>query len=134
MLSCRRRYYGGSLRNCVSPRHPGRSTPSEKKPGGEHLLEPRTYLGLMPFGPAHFRQAVHALTEIALQTDKGFVLEGHALDSLRAQHVIVPALDVVERVCAEAITRANPRIYAVLTDPLSVAELLHLRSGWEVCR
>lgn len=110
----------------------------------EHLLELRTYLGLTPFGLAHFRQAVYALTEIALQTDRGFVLAGHALDSLRAQHVIGPALDVVEHVCAEAITRANRRIYAVLTDPLSdvhcqrSADLLKRkmvarRHGWRGC-
>jgi len=101
----------------------------------EHLLELRTYLGLMPFGLAQFRRTVHALTEIALKTDKGFVLAGHAMDYLRAQHVIVPALDVVERVCAEAITRANRRIYAVLTDPLSdvhrqrLADLLKRKDG-----
>ncbi len=37
----------------------------------EHLLELRAYLGVEPFGLAHYRQAVHATTELALQTDKG---------------------------------------------------------------
>jgi hypothetical protein len=40
----------------------------------EHLLELRAYLGMEPFGLAHYRQAVHATTELALQTDKGIVL------------------------------------------------------------
>ena len=85
----------------------------------EHLLELRTYLGLTPFGLTHFRQAVYALAELALQTDKGVVLAGRALDNLRRQHIIIPSLDVVERVCAEAITHANRRIYRTLTELLS---------------
>jgi hypothetical protein len=33
----------------------------------------------------------------------------------------LPTLDVVERVCAEAITRANRQIYETLAEPLSDA-------------
>jgi hypothetical protein len=40
------------------------------------------------------------------------------LDTLRHQHIIIPALDAVERICAEAITRAIRRIHGSLTDPL----------------
>ena len=85
----------------------------------EHLIELRAYLGLSPFGLGYFRQAVHALTELALQTDKGVVLAGHALDLLRRSQVIVPTLDMIERICAEAVTRANRRIYRALAGPLS---------------
>ena len=87
----------------------------------EHLLELRAYLGMEPFGLSHYRQAVHATTELALQTDKGIVLASSVLDTLRHRHVILPTLDVVERVCAEAITRANRRIYDALAEPLSDA-------------
>jgi len=92
----------------------------------EHLLELRAYLGLTPFGLTHFRQTVYALTELALQTDKGVVLAGHALDTLRQHHIIMPPLNVVERICAEAITRANRRIHAVLTHSLSAVHRQHL--------
>jgi hypothetical protein len=51
-----------------------------------------------------------AATELALQTDKGIMLANSVLDDLRHRHVILPTLDVVERVCAEAITRANRRL------------------------
>jgi hypothetical protein len=85
----------------------------------EHLLELRAYLGMEPFGLAHYRQTVHATTELALQTDKGIVLASSVLDALRHRHIILPTLDVVERVCAEAITRANRRIYVALNVPLS---------------
>ena len=84
----------------------------------EHLLELRAYLGMAPFGLAHFRQAVYVTTELALQTDKSVVLAGNVLDSLRHRHIIIPALDVIERICAEAITRANRRIHSALSDPL----------------
>jgi hypothetical protein len=93
----------------------------EEETRREHLLELRAYLGMEPFGLAHYRQAVHAATELALQTDKGIMLANSVLDDLRHRHVILPTLDVVERVCAEAITRANRQIYETLSEPLSDA-------------
>jgi TnpA family transposase len=101
----------------------------------EHLLELRAYLGAVPFGLAHYRKAVQATTEVAMQTDKGVVLATGVLDSLRHQRIIIPAMDVVERICAEAITRATRRIHAALTDSLTSAhrrsldELLHRKEG-----
>jgi TnpA family transposase len=101
----------------------------------DHLLELRAFLGVVPFGLAHYRKAVHAATELAMQTDKGVVLAAGVLDSLRHQRIIIPALDVVERICAEAITRANRRIHAALTDPLTtdhrqrLDELLRRKEG-----
>lgn len=83
-----------------------------------HLLKLRAYLGMEPLGLAHYRQAIHATTELALQTDKGIVLAVSVLDKLRHRHIILPTLDVIERVCAEAITRANRRIYQALSEPL----------------
>ena len=47
------------------------------------------------------------------------MLANNVLDALRHRHIILPPLDVVERVCAEAITRANRRIYDALAEPLS---------------
>ncbi len=85
----------------------------------EHLLELRPYLGLEPFSLAHYRQAVQAATELAFQTDKGIVLATSVVDALRHRHIILPTLDVIERVCSEAITRANRRIYDTLAGPLS---------------
>lgn len=85
----------------------------------EHLLELRTYLDMDPFGLTDYRNALHSATELALQSDKGVVLAGSVLDALRRRRVVIPALDVIERICAEAITRANRRIYAALTDALS---------------
>ncbi|MCO6434891.1 Tn3 family transposase, partial [Nitrosomonas nitrosa] len=85
----------------------------------EHFQELRAYLGLSPFGLSDFRFLVQNLSDLAMQTDKGMVLAAHALESLRQRHVILPALTVIERACAEAITRANRSIYRALTHALT---------------
>lgn len=101
----------------------------------EHLLELRTYLGLEPFSLAHYRQVLQVTTDLALQTDKGVVLACSVINTLRHRCIIIPAIDVIERICAEAITRANQRIYSTLTDSLEnvhrqrIDELLKLKEG-----
>jgi TnpA family transposase len=87
----------------------------------EHLVELQTVFGFRPFTMSHYRQAVQTLTELAMQTDKGIVLASALIEHLRRQSVILPALNAVERASAEAITRANRRIYDALAEPLSDA-------------
>lgn len=90
----------------------------------EHFQELRTYLSLSAFSVSDFRTLVHSLADLAMQTDKGLVLATQALETLRQRHTILPALTVIERACAEAVTRANRRIYRALLEPL---EPHHLR-------
>ena len=85
----------------------------------EHLVELQTVFGFQPFTVSHYRQAVHTLTELAMQTDKGIVLANALIEHLRRQSIILPALNAIERASAEAITRANRRIYEALSEPLS---------------
>ncbi|ADF64928.1 Transposase and inactivated derivatives%2C TnpA family [Enterobacter cloacae] len=85
----------------------------------EHLVELQTVFGFQPFTIGHYRQAVQLLTELAMQTDKGIVLARALIEHLRRQSVIVPALNAVERASAEAITRANRRLYDALAEPLT---------------
>jgi hypothetical protein len=75
-----------------------------------------------PFGLAHYRQAVHDRTG-CLADRQGHRAGQQRPRRLRHQHIILPTLDVVERVCAEAITRANRRIYDSLAEPLSDAHI-----------
>ena len=84
----------------------------------EHLVELQTVFGFQPFGKRHYRPAVHGLEELAWQTDKGVVLAGALVDGLRRQAILLPTPPVVERICAEAITRGNRRIYRALNEPL----------------
>lgn len=85
----------------------------------EHMVELQTVFGFQQFTTSHYRQAVHTLTEVAMQTDKGIVLANTLIEKLRRQTIILPALNAIERASAEAITRANRRIYKALTEPLS---------------
>jgi TnpA family transposase len=85
----------------------------------DHLLELRAYLGMEQFGLRHYRQASSAIGELAMQTDKGIVLAGALIEHLRRKSVIFPVIDTIERICSEAITRANRRLHAALADPLS---------------
>jgi hypothetical protein len=47
------------------------------------------------------------------------VLASALIEHLRRQSIILPALNAIERASAEAITRANRRIYETLSEPLS---------------
>ncbi len=78
---------------------------------------------------------VRELTDLAHQTDKGLLLAGQALESLRQQKRILPTLTVIDRACSEAVARANRRIYRTLIEPLNQShrnkldELLTLKAG-----
>jgi TnpA family transposase len=85
----------------------------------EHAQELRTYLQLAPFGLSDFRTLVRELTELSQQTDKGLLLAGQALESVRQKRRILPPLSVIDRACSEAIARANRRVYRALIEPLN---------------
>lgn len=95
----------------------------------EHALELRSYLGLKPFGLGDFRRGLVFLTELALRTDKGILLAAEAVREWRRLKVIVPPVEVVERLTAEAVTRANRRICSTLVEPLSEEQRVKL-DGW----
>src|SRR5271156_5269717 len=41
------------------------------------------------------------------------------VQNLRNQLILLPSLNAIERICAEAVTRGNRRIYAALNERLS---------------
>ncbi|MBN8758468.1 Tn3 family transposase [Variovorax sp. SCN45] len=104
----------------------------------EHLLELQSNFGFQTFTTRHYRASIQSLEELALQTDKGIVLASELADGLRRKSILLPSPNVIERICAEAITRANRRIYAALTDTLSAVhrqrldELLKRKEGSKV--
>lgn len=85
----------------------------------EHGREIRAYLGLSAFGIADFRELVEHVGGVAAQTDKGLLLVESARDFLRARKVALPGVSVMERACAQALTKANRNIYATLCEHLS---------------
>ena len=93
----------------------------------EHLLELQSTYGFQSFTTqSHYRAAVRSLDDLAWQTDKGIVLACELVEELRRKNVLLPSAGVIERICAEAITRANRRIHAALTGPLETAHRQHL--------
>jgi hypothetical protein len=101
----------------------------------EHLAELQAWLNLSPFAISDFRRFVHQLTDLAQQTDRGIVLAEALVEMLRQQHIVMPAVDVIERVCGEAITHGTRKVYKALTAPLthhhrrSLEALLTLREN-----
>lgn len=85
----------------------------------EHLAELQSWLALSTFGLTNFRSAVNELVELAQRTDRGIVLAEALVEQLRLQHIIIPPVDVLERVCSEAIVRGTRKVYEALTSPLS---------------
>jgi TnpA family transposase len=99
----------------------------------EHLAELQAWLKLAPFTLAHYRQAIRELAELARQTDRGMVLAEALVAWLRRRRIILPGLEVIERLCGEALMRGTRQIHAALTGPLqakhrqALDELLNLR-------
>ena len=85
----------------------------------EHQQELLTYLRMDAFGLSAFRTLVRELVDVALQSDKGLLLGSHALDTLRRRRIVVPPLDVIDRVCAQAVLIANRTIHRRLTRELT---------------
>jgi TnpA family transposase len=104
----------------------------------EHLVELQAVFGFRPFTMGDRRPAVHDLEDLAWQTDKGIVLASALIGSLRRQSILLPRIGAIERICAEAITRATRRIHAELTGALThehrrqLDALLNLREDSKV--
>ena len=85
----------------------------------EHLTELQSVFGFQLFAGRHYRAAGHGLDDLAGQTDKGIVLATALVQSLRSQSILLPSINVIERICAEAVTRATRRIHSLLTESLT---------------
>jgi hypothetical protein len=94
----------------------------------EHLVELQNVFGFQPFTMRHYKPAVHSLDELAWQTDKGIVLAKSLIHGLRKKLILLPSINVIERICAEAITRARRRTYKALTEPLSETHFQRLEA------
>jgi len=85
----------------------------------EHLLAIQSAFGFRTFSMNYYKSAVQKLETTAWQTDKGIVLIKELIENFRDQKILLPSINVIERICAEAITRSERRIYTSLTESLS---------------
>jgi TnpA family transposase len=74
--------------------------------------------GFQTFAKQHYQASLNQLGELALQTDKGIVLAKALVHHLQHQSVLLPSVHVIERICAQAITRAARLVYHFLTESL----------------
>ena len=101
----------------------------------EHVAELLLRLGLAQFTAEDFRAVVSWLEPAAAQTTRGLVLAQAVVAELRKRRIVLSPVAVIERLCAEAATRAQRTVFARLTDGLDAErrgqldELLELRDG-----
>ncbi|PZS08516.1 MAG: Tn3 family transposase, partial [Chloroflexi bacterium] len=101
----------------------------------EHVLKLLARLGMEQFGSAQYRSLSAWLGSTALQSTRGMVLAQAAVGELRRRLIVLPPVAVIERLCAEAATRAQRKVFSLLTRDLSVEQigklddLLELRRG-----
>ena len=101
----------------------------------EHILELQQLFGYTSFSHLNHEQYVNYLTTLAIDTDKGIIVAEQLINYLRSQRILLPAINAIEQICAEAINQANKTIYSRLTDDLSqnhlekLDELLQIRNG-----
>ena len=92
----------------------------------EHLTELLVWLNISQFRLGHYRRFVHQLALLARQTDRGIVLAAALVEMFRQEHVIMPSLDVIDRICGEALTRGTRHVYIALTSELEARHVLAL--------
>ena len=106
----------------------------------EHIAELLTRLGLETFRRPIGRELVAWLTPLAMQKTQGFVLAEALVVEIRARHVVLPTLPVIELLCAQAATRAERAVLRLLTAPLTVTHrqvldaLLTIEPGRSISR
>lgn len=83
-----------------------------------HLLELLPRLGMEQFGTRHYRSISAWLDPTALQTTRGVLLAQAVVEELRKRLIVLPPVAVIERLCAEAMTRAQRKVFALLTEEL----------------
>ncbi|GAB3686534.1 hypothetical protein GCM10028792_41050 [Salinisphaera aquimarina] len=76
-------------------------------------------MNLSAFSLVDYRRLILPIADLAQQTDRGIVLAEALVEMLREQRIILPPLDVIERVCSEALTRGTRLVYEALTESLT---------------
>ena len=84
----------------------------------EHALELQSVFGYRSFTIAEYRKVRGWLTDLALRTNKALALAEELIELLRSQRIIVPAITMIDRLCAEALARGVKLLYKRLTQSL----------------
>ena len=86
----------------------------------DHILLLKKLLGFETFNISkHYRKVVQSLEGVALQSNQGIVLAKELVINLRREKLLLPPVEIIERICANAMTNADRSIYKSLTAALS---------------
>jgi hypothetical protein len=83
---------------------------------------------LRQFARGDYRGLTEWLTPLAMQTTQGMVLAQALGEELRVRHALLPPIQVIEHLCATALTRAERATFDRLTKPLTAAHRAALDS------
>jgi hypothetical protein len=92
----------------------------------EHFAELQTWLKLRTFDLSDYRRWAATLADLAQRTDRGFALAEAIVVGLRGESIVVPSVEVIERICAEALTHGTRQMHTHLIEPVSAASLAAL--------
>ena len=101
----------------------------------EHSLELRTLFGFKFFTQSMYTEQLSQLKNLALQTDKAYLLAHTLIENLRTQKILLPEIEIIERLCRDSIANSKRQIYQSLTQNLSefhrkkLNELLKIKPG-----
>ena len=88
----------------------------------EHMTELQKLLRLRTFGFADWRSCLKAGTDAAWATDRGEPIVQAMIAHLRANNVLLPTVNVLERIGLAARARARKKVFEALADGLTAAE------------
>jgi len=94
----------------------------------EHMLRLMEVYGYQSFTSAHYQELLEWVHPTAMQTDQGLLLAQALLGEVRARQIIMPPIATIERLCAEATTRAERAVHQALTQALSPQQKQRLDS------
>lgn len=89
----------------------------------EHLEEIRQEYGYKSFSIKEYKDLSHSLYSYALENGNSIYLIRIAMEKLRHNHIILPAITTIERIVWETRERAEKKIYKVINNSLSTEQL-----------
>jgi len=84
----------------------------------EHAADLQSLYGFSSFSRAHARATLDSLIPVTWHSDQGIVVARALVEYLRQERVLLPPIPAIERLCAQAITQGEQRIYRALCDSL----------------
>ncbi len=92
----------------------------------EHLEEIRQAYGFQNFTLSEYRSLSRTMLKYSLENGNSSYLIRMAIDELRKQKIILPAMTTIERVVWESRQRAEEKIFKLLVSSLTAEQLVKL--------